>query len=170
LVQVQQGERKVLKLQNLFLFIMMYVRTNSENKDFIELVRLLDEDLKIRDGEDHAFYASFNKTGSLKHVIVAYENNNAVACGALRDFNKTTVELKRMFVVENKRRMGLASGMVNELEKWAKELGYKTCVLETGKEQPEAIGLYLKMGFELTEKYGQYAGMGNSVCFRKVIY
>jgi GNAT superfamily N-acetyltransferase len=147
----------------------MYIRTNSENKDFTNLVRLLDEDLKIRDGEDHALYARYNKTGSLNHVIVAYDKNNAVASGALRELDKTTIELKRMFVVESKRRMGLAGGMVKELEKWAKELGYKTCVLETGKAQPEAIALYFKMGYERTDNYGPYAGLGNSICFRKII-
>lgn len=30
-------------------------RTSSENSDFIQLIKLLDADLAIRDGEDHAF-------------------------------------------------------------------------------------------------------------------
>ena len=36
---------------------MKVIRTNSENKDFIKLVRLLDFDLEKRDGVDHSFFA-----------------------------------------------------------------------------------------------------------------
>lgn len=59
------------------------IRTNSENKDFQNLVRELDADLKIRDGEDHAFYAQFNKIDKIKYSIVAYENGISVGCGAI---------------------------------------------------------------------------------------
>jgi hypothetical protein len=40
-------------------------------------------------------------------------------------------------------------------------------VLETGKRQPEAIGLYEKSGYKAIPNYGQYAGVENSVCFEK---
>jgi len=53
------------------------------------------------------------------------------------------------------------------LEHWAVELGYKKCVLETGKRQPDAIALYTKQGYESIPNYGQYMGMENSVCFEK---
>lgn len=33
------------------------IRTDSDNQDFTELVRLLDADLAERDGNEHAFYA-----------------------------------------------------------------------------------------------------------------
>jgi hypothetical protein len=61
------------------------LRTTSENPDFINLVQLLDADLKIRDGEEHEFYAQINKTAILKNVIVCYENEIVVGCGAFRD-------------------------------------------------------------------------------------
>ena len=35
---------------------------------FIGLVKLLDADLAIRDGADHAFYSQFNKIDKIKHV------------------------------------------------------------------------------------------------------
>lgn len=54
--------------------------------------------------------------------------------------------------------------ILRELEKWASESGYAGCVLETGKMQPEAIGLYKKNGYHLIPKYGQYAGVENSMC------
>ena len=48
-----------------------------------------------------------------------------------------------------------------------KDIGYQFTILETGKGQPEAIGLYLKKGYHITENYGQYKGIENSVCFKK---
>lgn len=73
-------------------------RTNSDDIDFKNLVVLLDQDLAIRDGDDHAFYNQFNKTDTIKHVVVFYENNTAVGCGAFREKESDTVEIKRMYV------------------------------------------------------------------------
>jgi putative acetyltransferase len=56
-----------------------------------------------------------------------------------------------------------------ELERWAHELGYAGCVLETGKKQPEAIALYQRSGYALTPNYGQYIGVDNSVCMQKAL-
>ncbi|HEY9116189.1 MAG TPA: GNAT family N-acetyltransferase, partial [Roseivirga sp.] len=78
-----------------------------------------------------------------------------------------SIEIKRMYVLENFRGQGVAGLILTELEKWAKELGYSQSVLETGKRQPEAISLYTKHGYEVTENYGQYQGVANSVCFKK---
>lgn len=145
------------------------IRTDSTNPDFIELVRLLDIDLAIRDGDDHAFYAQFNKTNLLKHALVAYQDSVPVACGALKQYDDSTLEVKRMYVSESHRRTGLATAVLKELEQWAFELDFRKLVLETGKNQPEAIGLYNKMGYMVTENYGQYKGIENSVCFCKYL-
>ena len=57
------------------------IKTDSDNEDFRLLVRELDADLQKRDGEEHTFYAQFNKIDRIKHVVVAYANNEAVGCG-----------------------------------------------------------------------------------------
>ncbi len=54
-------------------------RTNSDDPDFIALIRLLDEDLARRDGKDTAFYSQYNKIGAIKHAIVAYDDEQPVA-------------------------------------------------------------------------------------------
>ncbi|MBP1841497.1 GNAT family N-acetyltransferase [Formosa algae] len=148
---------------------MELLRTDSNHKDFIALVKLLDSDLAIRDGEDHAFYAQFNKIDMLKHVVIAYNNAIPVSCGAIKPFDTTSVEVKRMYTAEQSRGQGLASIVLSELEQWAKELDYTSCVLETGMQQPEAIALYHKNGYELIPNYGQYANVENSRCFKKHI-
>jgi putative acetyltransferase len=145
------------------------IRTDSENKDFIELVRHLDAELAGRDGDDHAFYAQFNKIAKLKHVVLAYENGKAEGCGAIRQLESGDIEIKRMFVRLESRGKGIATKVLLELEDWARELSFKRCVLETGLKQPEAIRLYEKNGYEPIPNYGQYIDMGNSVCFGKDI-
>ena len=145
------------------------IRTNSENPDFINLVKQLDADLAIRDGSDNAFYAQYYKIDTIKHAVVVYMDNNPVACGAIKQFGPDTMEVKRMFTLPENRGQGAAIKILAELEKWAHELSYRTCILETGKRQPEAIALYKKAGYKIILNYGQYAGIENSVCFEKQV-
>ena len=143
------------------------IKTNSTNEDFIQLVRLLDAELAIKDGEDHAFYHQFNSITNLNFVIIAYKNEQAIGCGAIKPFDNSAMEVKRMFVPESARGLGIATKILNELETWAADLGYKKCVLETGKKQVEAIALYKKCKYQIIPNYGQYQGVENSICFEK---
>jgi GNAT superfamily N-acetyltransferase len=145
-------------------------RTNSKDKNFIKLVKQLDADLALRDGEDHAFYNQFNSIDSIKYTVVAYnENNEAVGCGAIKQLEPQAMEVKRMFVPLNERGKGIAGKVLKELETWAAELGNTKCLLETGIKQPEAISLYKKCGYRFIDNYGQYAGVENSICFEKML-
>ncbi|HEY5405578.1 MAG TPA: GNAT family N-acetyltransferase [Ginsengibacter sp.] len=145
------------------------VKTNSENSDFRYLVKFLDAELAQRDGAEHLFYAQLNKIDTLKYVVLAYEDSQLAGCGAFKELDHDTVEIKRMFTPVMYRGKGVAMNILSELEKWAKELGYKKCVLETGKKQPEAIALYKKSQYQIIPNYGQYVGIENSVCFEKMI-
>lgn len=144
-------------------------RTDPGDPGFISLVRLLDADLAIRDGEEHAFYDQFNQVDSIGHVVVACVEGTPVGCGAFKPFDENTVEIKRMFVQPELRGQGIAGAVLTALEAWAGELGYVRCVLETGKKQPEAIRLYEKSGYGAIPNFGQYAGVENSVCMEKRI-
>ncbi|WP_196895216.1 GNAT family N-acetyltransferase [Aureivirga marina] len=144
-------------------------RTNSENKDFISLVKNLDKELAIRDGDEHDFYHQFNGIDTIKYVVLAYENGNPLGCGAIKQYDSKTMEIKRMFTKLESRGKGVASKILLELEKWAKELSFEKCILETGLKQPEAIALYEKQGYKVISNYGQYAEVENSRCFEKQI-
>ncbi|GGG11046.1 N-acetyltransferase [Dokdonia pacifica] len=124
---------------------MICKRTTSQHPDFIQLVQYLDAELAERDGDEHAFYHQFNSIDSLQHCIVLYEGSEAVGCGAIKTYDHTTVEVKRMYVTNTQRGKGLATQVLMHLEAWATELGFQRCVLETGIRQPEAIALYKKM-------------------------
>ncbi|MBL8102956.1 MAG: GNAT family N-acetyltransferase [Anaerolineales bacterium] len=143
------------------------IRTDSGNQDFIDLVQHLDADLATRDGKDHSFYAQFNKIDKIRNVVVAYENNIPVGCGAIKEYAPNTMEVKRMYTSPENRGKGIASKILAELEIWAAEMSYEKCILETGKKQPEAIALYTKNGYKTIPNYGQYAEIENSVCFEK---
>jgi len=142
-------------------------RTNSGNKDFQELIRELDKDLKIRDGEDHLFFAQFNKIDAIKYVVIAYSEDKPIGCGAIKEYSEKVMEVKRMFVTVESRGHGIASLVLQELEKWSLELKYEKCILETGEKQPEAIRLYKKNNYHVIPNYGQYSGVTSSVCFEK---
>ena len=145
------------------------VRTDSQNPEFIKLVNQLDTYLAVTDGEEHGFYDQFNKIQNLKQVVVAYEHDMPVGCGAIKEFASDAMEVKRMFVRPESRGKGIAGKILAELETWAFEMGYSKCVLETGKRQAEAVALYMKSGYRMIPNYGQYIGMENSICFEKVL-
>lgn len=145
------------------------IKTDSSHKDFIHLVALLDAELAIRDGDENAFYAQYNKIDKIKYALIAYYEGKAIGCGAFKEYNKHTVEVKRMFVTSDGRRKGIASKVLKALEAWAVELNYNRSILETGKRQPEAIALYKYSGYEIIPNFDQYIGMENSVCFEKIL-
>ena len=132
--------------------------------------RVLDQDKTLSPGRiAWVKLKQHNKTDSIKYVVLAYENSEAVGCGAIKEWNSETMEVKRMFVPLKNRGKGIASFVLKELEHWAKELGYKKCILETGEKQPEAIQLYTKNNYNLIPNYGQYAGVEASKCFEKYL-
>lgn len=152
---------------SLGLTMITILRTAPDNVHFVELVKKLDAELAITDGEDHSFYDQFNKTDHIKYAIVLFQNKIPIGCGAIKEYQPGIMEIKRMFVIKENRGQGNASIILKELETWAKELGYLSCILETGINQPDALALYKKNSYTLIPNYGQYAGIENSFCFQK---
>jgi len=155
------------KTTNFKLKMLAVLRTDTTNEDFKKLVSRLDAELKALDGEDHSFYAPLNNISLLKYAVVVYDGDEAVGCGAVKEFETGTMEVKRMYVPPAKRNRGIASRVLMELENWCRELHFKRCVLETGKRQPDAIALYTKSGYTNIPNFGPYAMDENSVCFEK---
>jgi GNAT superfamily N-acetyltransferase len=104
---------------------------------------------------------------STNTIVIAYSNNEPIGCGAIREYAPDTVEVKRVFVSEKERKKGIAFMIMDELEKWTKELGFKRCILETGEKLPEALRFYEKKGYTKIPNYGQYEYLDSSVCFAK---
>lgn len=145
------------------------LRTSPAHPSYHELVKKLDKELAITDGEDHAFYDQFNKSDNIQHAVLLLDGDQPVGCGALKDNEPGVMEIKRMFILKENRGKGYASMILKELESWAFELGYQRCILETGINQPDAIALYKKSGYAIIPNYGQYAGVDKSFCFEKML-
>ena len=142
-------------------------RTSSSEIDFQHLVSELDGELSKRNGETNEFFAQYNKIDQIKHVIIATIDDKPVGCGAMKAYDSDTMEIKRMFVPIEMRGKGIAVHILKNLEKWAKEMNYSKCILETGNKMLEAIRLYEKSNYKVVPNYGQYNGIEDSICFKK---
>lgn len=145
---------------------MKLYRTTSDNPDFKYLTGLFDDYLVDIDGEQKDFFAHYNNK-YLEHVLVVYEDNQAVGCGGFKEYDHETAEIKRMFVHPEHRNKGIASLILNGIEDWAKEIGYPNFILETSPKLKSAIALYEKKGYKYIPNYGQYIGVENSICMKK---
>lgn len=146
-----------------------FIRTQTSQPDFINLVSELDAYLTQTDGDEHEFYHQFNGLSDIRYAIVGYENRQPIACGAIKEIDADTMEVKRMYTKPTHRGLGIASKLLEQLELWAKEMGYKTCRLETGNRQLEAVQLYKKNKYRVIPNYAQYIGVKNSICFEKTL-
>jgi len=142
-------------------------RSDAMDAHFRSLVQQLDADLDDRYGSQQDFYGQFNALDSIKYVVVAYEAEEPIACGAIKAFDAQAMEVKRMFVQKQARGKGVATQILNELEDWARFLGYAACILQLAGNQAEALALYHKNGYRQTANFGQYIGDEDSICMRK---
>jgi putative acetyltransferase len=102
--------------------------------------------------------------------LIAYQNDTAVGCGAVRLIDPATAELKRMFVRPAARGSGVGRLLVAGLEEEAARVGATRVVLETGIRQRAAIALYARCGYAPIPLYGEYnASPGTSVCLGKTL-
>ncbi len=107
---------------------------------------------------------SFEARGGV--FAIGYVGGEPAVCGAFRPY-EDAAELKRMFVAPAFRGRGLGRRMLRFLERAAAQRGFARAMLETGTQQPEAIGLYRSQGWRPIPSYGPYVGDPLSVCFEK---
>lgn len=148
---------------------MRLARTSSSNADFALLVSELDADLWRRYPSQQSEYDQHNMLALIDTALVAYVGDEPVASGCFKVIDAETVEIKRMYVRPNHRRKGYSTRLIAELESWAKELGFNYARLECATGQPEALAMYSKLGYVVTEKFGPYVDFESSVCLRKAL-
>jgi GNAT superfamily N-acetyltransferase len=102
-------------------------------------------------------------------LVAVGDDGDAVACGALRRLDAGSAEIKRMYVVPERRGSGVATSVLRALESAAAERGWHTVRLETGTEQPDAQRFYRREGYREIPLFGPYAGSTMSVCFERVL-
>lgn len=145
--------------------------TNGNSQDFIRLCQLLDESLNELVGgeEQRKEYNQYNKLDHIHDVILICENDTPVACGAFKYYEEGVAEVKRVFVRKEFRGQGISKLVMQQLEEKAREQGFDSLILETGKPLAAAIGLYSSLGYQVIDNYGQYKNLPLSVCMLKDI-
>ena len=93
-------------------------------------------------------------------VIIAYEDEEPLGTVAIYRMDDLRCELKSMFVPVEHRGKGVAKTLCAEVLGLAKALGFRFVRLTTGEKQPEARGLYEKLGFVKVKPWEEDAPAG----------
>jgi putative acetyltransferase len=99
--------------------------------------------------------------------LIAFSHGSPVGCGALRKLDDRTAEVRRMYVLRQVRRTGIARSILVRLEEEAFRLGYEALLLETGNRQHAAMSLYESYGFTRVPAFGPYVNDPICVCYSK---
>ena len=142
-------------------------RTSTSDPDFIYLIASLDNELWFELHEDQATYDQYNKVPGISTAIIVYDKEKPIACGCYKEYNTSTVEIKRMFVEKHYRGHGIAKLLLEKLENWARENGFQYAILETSVHFTVAKNLYQNAGYIIVPNYDQYEGLKESVCMKK---
>jgi GNAT superfamily N-acetyltransferase len=86
-------------------------------------------------------------------LLVAFDGDDPVACGAVRRLGPDVAEIKRMYVAPRARGRGLGRRLLGELERGAAGLGCRTVRLDTMAAMAEAGALYRSAGYEPIADY-----------------
>ena len=120
---------------------MMELRfVDAENKDFHDLTARLDEYYFMLVGDVEKRYAKYNLPHLFNCRIVAYKDGAPAGCGAWKQIDETTFEVKRSFT---------------------------HAILETARTTADSAALYTKNGYHVIDYYGSPAGAENCLCFEK---
>jgi len=104
----------------------------------------------------------------LTSILVVDDNDDERAVGhtALRPYGDD-LEVKKVFVTPEYRGRGISKTLMSAVEEIARERGVTSLVLQTGNRQPEAIALYIAVGYREIPVFPPYDVMDVSVCFGK---
>jgi putative acetyltransferase len=97
--------------------------------------------------------------------VAAFLGGSPAGCGALREFDRTTAEVRRMYVGPEHRRKDVGSAILEHLIARARALGYGRLILETGNKQAAAIAFYEKHGFRRIPPFGEHVSDATSLCY-----
>jgi GNAT superfamily N-acetyltransferase len=101
--------------------------------------------------------------------LVAEVDGVPAGCGAWRALPSGSAEIKRVYVEPGFRRRGIAQLVVAALEDGAAAAGHPEVVLNSGREQPEALTLYAQLGYRPVPGYGVYACAPGAVFLGKAL-
>ncbi|MGS2614902.1 bifunctional helix-turn-helix transcriptional regulator/GNAT family N-acetyltransferase [Micromonospora sp. LZ34] len=85
--------------------------------------------------------------------LLATLNAEPVGCGAVKLHLGAPAEIKRVWVSDTVRGLGIGQRVLGELERYAAERGWTTVRLDTNRTLTEAIAMYRSAGYREIEPY-----------------
>ncbi len=143
---------------------------NFVNPSHIKAKKLLEELnetlLKITGDDGTTSYddKSFNPNTDI--FILIEVNSRPVGCGAFRNIDDSTCEIKRMFSNEK----GIGRELLKILEEKAISYGYQYAKLSTRLKNQNAVTFYRRNGYKLINAYGKYVDNDKSICLGKKLF
>jgi len=99
-------------------------------------------------------------------LLLAKRGDHVLGCIGLKPLEPGVAEIKRLFVREQARGLGVGKALIEAIIRTARELGYAEIKLDTLPQMQSAIALYQAAGFKPIAPYGSHAYPG-LVCFGK---
>ena len=146
-----------------------YLWTDGNNKEFQSFYQKTEEYYnKIVGGfENRKGFVPHNLSDKIEVVLLAYNEDKAVACAGLKRYSDTDVEIKRVWVEPEFRGNHIAQEMMEKIENKARKFGYKRTVLQTREIMKDAVGLYERIGYRRIENYPPYDTLPGAICMAK---
>ena len=146
-----------------------YKWTDGRNEDFQKFYLKTEEFYSSIVGglKNRAAFVPYNISESITDVLIASVDGVAVGCAGLKAYSDSDVEIKRVWVDPEYRGNHISTAMMDALEKKAIELGFKRAILQTRPQMEEAVHLYTKRGYVLTDNYPPYDKLEGAICFAK---
>lgn len=105
---------------------------------------------------------------SVVATVVAYDDDGPVGHACLRELDGE-LEIKRMYVVPNRRGQGIADELLAAMEKTARDEGARRVIIHTGDQQHAALKFYDRHGYTPIPVYPPYEEVTYSLCFEKLL-
>ena len=101
-------------------------------------------------------------------LLLARKNNMVLGCVALKPLAPGVAEIKRLYVVQEGRGLGLGGALVSAILREAARLSYREIKLDTLPHMTQAIALYRSFGFEPVPPYGSFP-YPDLLCFGRAL-
>ncbi len=148
-----------------------YRWTDGTNADFVNFSFDMENYYnRLAGGEDkRKDFIPYNALSDIHDVIVVYDAERAIACAGFKEYDKVSVEIKRVWVSEKYRGQRIASKMMEMLEERIISKEYYKAILQTREACTEAVALYNSIGYRRIDNYPPYDNMELAICFEKVL-
>ncbi len=140
---------------------------SPQDGDYLALAERLDAYYFELVGDVQRRYAAANDPKGFACRIVAYEEGRPAGIGCWKALGPGEAEVKRIYVLPEQRRKGVASAIIRALEADISAQGIRHVRLETAATTPDSAALYLSLGYHIIDYYGSPAGAENCLCFGK---